>query len=100
LTYLFLPDILDVVVRPLHIEYPGSFYHLTSRGNKKINLFLRTEKRDRKSPKRSKSTDILNGPLRNIWGFILRISTRYQAIEGNINIMDLPPRTAMLGDGV
>jgi hypothetical protein len=39
LTFLFLPDILDVMARPLRIEYPGAVYHLTSRGNEKKPVF-------------------------------------------------------------
>jgi hypothetical protein len=32
LTFLFLPDIPDVMARPLRIEYPGAVCRLTSRG--------------------------------------------------------------------
>jgi hypothetical protein len=27
------------MVRPLQIEYPGAFYHVTSRGNEQKNIF-------------------------------------------------------------
>ncbi len=27
------------MVRPLRIEYPGAWYHVTSRGNEKKNIF-------------------------------------------------------------
>jgi REP element-mobilizing transposase RayT len=32
--------------RPLRIEYPGALYHVTSRGNERMDIFL--DDRDRK----------------------------------------------------
>lgn len=38
--------------RPLRIEYPGTFYHVTSRGNERRMIFQedRVEKNTRKNP--------------------------------------------------
>jgi len=35
------------MARPLRISYPGEFYHITSRGNERKNIF--ENKRDRES---------------------------------------------------
>lgn len=41
-----LSDILLDMSRPLRIEYPGAFYHVTSRGNARKNIFLTDEDRE------------------------------------------------------
>src|SRR3990167_10852481 len=33
------------MVRPLRIEYPGGLYHITSRGNRKEDIYLSTDDR-------------------------------------------------------
>lgn len=35
------------MARPLRIEYPGAFYHVTSRGNEKKDIFRDTKDRQR-----------------------------------------------------
>jgi len=35
------------MARPLRIEYPGAFYHVTSRGNERKDIYR--SKRDRKN---------------------------------------------------
>ena len=39
LTKLNSFGIWSFMVRPLRIEYPGAWYHVTSRGNEKKNIF-------------------------------------------------------------
>ena len=33
--------------RPLRIEYPGAFYHITARGNERKNIFKSNRDRER-----------------------------------------------------
>ena len=35
------------MARPLRIEYPGAFYHVTSRGNERKNIFVSSFDRER-----------------------------------------------------
>jgi REP element-mobilizing transposase RayT len=35
------------VTRPLRIEYPGAYYHVTSRGNERKNIFINNRDRER-----------------------------------------------------
>ena len=55
----FSPE--EVMARPLRIEYPGAFYHVTSRGNEQKDIFKSQRERERKRGQATKQV-VLEDP--------------------------------------
>ena len=56
--------------RPLRIEYPDAFYHITARGNERQNIFKSNRDRER------------------FLGYLESASERYKAIIHTYSLMD------------
>ena len=85
------------MTRPLRIEYPGAYYHVTSRGNERKNIFINNRDRER-FLSYLKSAHLRYGAVIHgtDWCQVFDFSVFYTAYVQNSKIKDLTLLSVMV----